>query len=360
MSIITRYLIWEMIPPFLVGVFGFVLIMVTDVVFTFTDLIINKGVPIDVVLKLLLFKLPAIMVLTFPVSTLFATAMALTRLSKDNEMTALRTSGMSVLRMSGPIMGIAFLVGILSFVTNERVVPWANHVSENIIRQMILKQPLTEVKERVFFKEMGDRYFYIEEVDPKRNQMKNVMIYEAGNISHFPRVILAKEASWSGQKWTLKDGVVHKYEDKGTLVYQAHFSTMSVDVRENLLALSEQRTPQEMSSRELGDQIKRLREGGVSTHALAVDFHLKFAIPATCLVFALIGIPFSLPRVRSGQAWGLIFSIALVFTYYVFASICRSLGRGGAFSPIVSAWLPHLIFGALGSILLLREEYFHG
>jgi lipopolysaccharide export LptBFGC system permease protein LptF len=84
-----------------------VLIMITDLIFTLTDLIINKGVPASAVLQLLFFKLPAILTLTFPVTTLFGTAMALGRFSSDNEMVALRTSGVSLFRISVPIVAIS-------------------------------------------------------------------------------------------------------------------------------------------------------------------------------------------------------------------------------------------------------------
>jgi lipopolysaccharide export system permease protein len=137
MKVIDRYVGIEMIGPFVVGVVGFVLVLAVDLLFTMTDLIINKGVPLGAVVKLLVYKLPALMVLTFPVSTLFATAMALGRLSKDNEITALRTSGVSLFRISVPILVIGILVSLGAYINSEKIVPHANQVANNIIRQII-------------------------------------------------------------------------------------------------------------------------------------------------------------------------------------------------------------------------------
>ena len=125
-----------MFPQFMLGVAGFILIMITDLLFTLTDLIINRGVPFLIILKLLIYKLPAIMVLTYPVSTLFAVTMTMGRLGKDSEITALRTSGVNLLRISLPIFGLALFISMMAFLMDERVVPYTNHVSENIIRQI--------------------------------------------------------------------------------------------------------------------------------------------------------------------------------------------------------------------------------
>ena len=89
-----------MLGPFLVGTVGFIMVMITDLLFTFTDLIINKGIPFFAVIQLMIFRLPSILIMTFPVATLFATAMALGRLSVDSEINAMRTSGTSLWRIA--------------------------------------------------------------------------------------------------------------------------------------------------------------------------------------------------------------------------------------------------------------------
>jgi len=356
-KIVDRYILAELLPPFLLGICGFVLIMVTDLLFTFTDLIINRGVPVEAILKLLFFKLPAIMVLAFPVSTLFATSMVLTRLAKDNELTALRTSGMNLLRLSLPIILASFLISIGAYLTNEKVVPWTNHISENIIRQVILKNPLPEVKENVFFRGSENRYFYVHKVNSKLKILENIMIYEL-TFEKLPQVIVAQKAKWEERFWNLEEGYIHKYDENGRLAYEAKFDKMRIPVHENILTFTEQKTPQEMTSAELKDLIDLLKKGGVSTAALAVDFYMKFSIPITSLVFALIGIPLSLPPVRFGRTWGIILSIALVFSFYVWASVFRSLGRGGILPPYLAAWMPQVLTATLGGGLIIREGYF--
>jgi len=357
MKIIDRYIAEEMTGPFLVGVIGFIMVMTVDLLFTMADLIINKGVPLWAVLKLLVYKLPSILVLTFPVSTLFSTAMALGRLSKDNEIVALRTSGVTLFRITLPILAIGFLVTIASYVTNEKIVPHANHVATNIIRQIIYKQPLPEVKENLFFKDAYNRFYYARRIDMKTKTMDGVMVYEVIG-ENFPRVILADKAQFQGRVWGLEKGTIHKYDDEGFLKYEASFADMKLNVSEDVLGFSENKSSEEMNSNELTSMIGLLERGGVKTNALKTELLMKYSVPLTCFVFALVGIPFSLPSPRSGRTWGLIVTIVFMFTFYVFASVFKSLGKGGIVPPFFAAFTPQLTFIIIGCALLFKEGYF--
>ncbi|MFA5112995.1 MAG: LptF/LptG family permease [Candidatus Margulisiibacteriota bacterium] len=352
MKILDRYVVREMAGPFLVGVVGFILVLAVDLLFTMADLIINKGVPLFAVLKLMLFKLPSLMILTFPVSTLFGTAMALGRFSRDNELAALRTSGVSLWRIAIPILLVGLLVSLLSFVTNEKIVPYANQVSNNIIRQIIYKQPLPEVKENVFFKDARNRYYYARRVNMKVRTMEGIMVYELTD-EKFPQVITAQSATFAGRLWELQQGVIHKYDQQGYLKYEADFTAMKLNVADDVLSFTEQKGYTDMDRRELTEMIKVLEKGGSNTAALLTELYMRFSVPLTCFVFALAGIPFSLSSPRSGQTWGVIMTIVFMFTFYVFASICRSLGRGGVIDPALAAFTPQASFMLVGFVMLV-------
>jgi lipopolysaccharide export system permease protein len=354
MKILDRYLISDLIGPFLLGIAGFILIMTVDLLFTFVDMIINKGVPTWAVIRLIFYKLPAIMVLTFPVSFLFATTFSLGQLAKDSELSAMRTSGISFLRISIPILAMAIVVSGMAFFTNEAMVPLANRISDNIIKQIIYKQPLTEVKEQTFFKDNFNRFFYIRKVSLKTSSIEDVMIYEL-NKGYFPRVIIAKYGKIGGGSWELTEGTIHTYDDSGRMNYESSFSSMKILVDESAMNFSQQKTTDEMNSKDLKELIATLNKGGVDTAALSTDFMMKISIPVTTFVFALLAIPLSIPAQRAGKAWGFVISIVIMFTFYVFASVFRSMGRGGMVMPFFAAWFPPILVSLLGTALLYRE-----
>ena len=354
MKLLDRYVLREMLGPFMVGVVGFILVLTVDLLFTMADLIINKGVPVWAVLKLLCFKMPSLLVMTFPVSTLFGTAMALGRLSKDNELTALRTSGVSLFRIAAPILALGLFVSLLSYVTNERIVPYANYVSNTIIREVLYRQPLPEVKDNVFFKDPQNRYYYARRVDLKNQRIDNIMVYELG-ADKYPRMIIADSATYAGRLWQLTNGVVHKYDAKGYLSYEAAFGEMKLNVAEDVLDFTKQKDIMDMDRGELTRMIGVMSRGGADTRSLLTELYLRFSIPLTCFVFALVGIPFSLTSPRSGQTWGIVVTIVFMFTFYVFASVFRSLGRGGLLPPEAAAFTPQVSFIVIGFAMLWFE-----
>ncbi|MBU0581424.1 MAG: LptF/LptG family permease [Candidatus Margulisbacteria bacterium] len=357
--IIDRYIITEVAGPFIFGVLGFVIIGMVDILFTLIDLFINSGIPFLVVFRLLIFKIPAIMVLFFPMATLFATMIVLIRMAKDSEITVFRAGGVCMLRIVAPILVAGFIVTLLSFLVNEKVVPWANHISDNLIRRAVLKKPPPDIAENTFFKESRDRYFYIRKLDSGKHLMEDIFIYET--TRDFPRLITAKTATWTGQEWQLQDGFVHKFDEEGFVSYEGKFNKMNIKVdRDVNNFFSDEKTPREMSSTELKNKIKGLEKGGVDTKSLAVDFQMKFAEPAASLAFALIGAAICIAFVRSSKDWwGVVGSVLLAlltvgFYFFVMATF-RSLGRGGAIPALLGAWSPNFIFMVLAGILLWRE-----
>jgi lipopolysaccharide export system permease protein len=110
-----------------------------------------------------------------------------------------------------------------------------------------------------------------------------------------------------------------------------------------------------MNTAELGSQIDFLKKGGAVTQQLATEFQMKYSIPLTTLVFALIAIPLSLPSPRGGRAFGFALSVVIVFSFYVFASVFRSMGRGGMLAPVPAAWIPPVAVALFGTGLIIKE-----
>jgi lipopolysaccharide export system permease protein len=130
---------------------------------------------------------------------------------------------------------------------------------------------------------------------------------------------------------------------------------MKLNVSDDVLNYTEQKTYTDMDRKELLESIKVLGQGGVNTRALLTELYMRYSIPLTCFVFALVGIPFSLSSPRSGQTWGLLVTIVFMFTFYVFASVFRSLGRGGMVLPELAAFTPQVTFMLIGFALLYFE-----
>lgn len=110
-----------------------------------------------------------------------------------------------------------------------------------------------------------------------------------------------------------------------------------------------------MSREELGERIDLFKKSGINVDSLMVDYHLKLAEPLTALIFVLISVPLSLSG-KESRTFNLIFTIIIVFLYYVILSFSRSFGKNYVLPPLIAAWLPNFIFFILGVILLFWRE----
>ncbi len=356
LTILDRYLLLEIQKPFWSGTFGFIVMNLANLLYIYAQLIVSSGVPVPIVLKLLAFNLPAIMVITFPVAYLFGTLLATGRLSRDSEITALRACGTSFRRLTIPLVLGSILVSIGNFGINDRIVPWANRQVVDLVRDLMLHQSRPLFKDNVFFKGEDDRYFYVKQVDQRTHQMIGIMVVD--RKARPPETIVSRTGTWSGRRWELQDGVIHRYGSDPFVEREEHFDRFSIDVDQDPDTFFTQGdlSPQEQTSSELGRKIETMKAGGVDTRTIEVDYHLKYSLPYATFFITLFAAPIGLRYARLGAFLGVAITIAVVFVYYIVMSIARSMGNAGMIDPLVAAWIQNWLFGLVGLWLIWRVD----
>ena len=357
LPIIDRYLLWEFLKPFLFSIFAITVITISSTLFEMMDMIIVKQVAAVKVLKLLLYKLPDVMVKSFGVGVLFSTILSLTQLVKNNEFTAMRMGGVGLHRIMLPFLILAIIISGSTYFINEKVVPWTNHRSENIVRKIILQDGIPTLQEGVFFKGVEDRYLYIDEINRGTGEMKNIIVYELQDEKTYPRMITAERGYFKNKVWHLQQGKIQKFDKEGKVIYQSGFQNFEINVNKKLDNFyGEQKTTAEMSRQELKEDIETFKKSGLEVDSLMVDYHRKLATPFASLIFVLIGAPLSI-KSDKGKVFGIVASIITILFYYIFMSFCRSLGGNGLLDPLLAAWLPNIVFAVVGVSLLIKEEF---
>ena len=355
-KILDRYIIKEVMSFVALAASALTIMLIVKTLFELTDMLINEKVALLYVVKLLVYRLPAFLVLTFPMSLLASSELAIGRLSTDGEITAIRAAGISLRRIVIPFVTAALVISILSFLINDYIVPKANHTSQNIIREIVLKEGPSYIRRNVFFRDAENRYFYVNRFDEKNMIMQDIMVYEFTRAKS-PRTITAKKGMWVNDTWKLENGTIYNYDEEGKITYEMSFATMDIMVKEDLEKFFQnQRTPQEMGSSELKQQISILQQAGADTKSFEVDLHMKYSVPFSGLIFVLLGVPLGLWVKKGSKATGIIISIVLIFIYYISVSTTRSFGRGDILAPVLAAWLPNIIFAILGIIIIFRAE----
>ena len=352
MKIIDKYLALEFIKPFFIVLFALTVIMISTFLFQLTDFIIIKKVPIATVTKLLFYKLPSFVVETLSMSVLFSTLLALSRLVKDSEYTALRMGGITFVRLLVPLLILGLLISGVTYVLNERLVPWATTRYERIKDNLINQQDNPYLEQDIFFKTNQKQYFYIKSFDRKANKMNNILVYHPKQ----QQLLTAKFAQVKDNLINLQSVIVSKLNGDGYLKEEIQLQSKKLKLESNLDELiNKQKNPSELNRAELKRRIEIFKQSGLDVTNLSVEYHFKLAQSLACLIFVLIGAPLSIKSDR-GRIVGIIISVVIIFVYYVLLSIAKSLGKNALLDPFLAAWLPNFIFILLGSCLILKED----
>jgi lipopolysaccharide export system permease protein len=369
-SIMDRYLSYEMIAPFLFGVGAFSSIaLAIGSLFELVRLMTDAGLDLWSAIQIFVLRLPGFMVYSFPMAVLLATLLSYSRLSSDGEITALRSCGVSVYRLVVSAIVLSLLVSGITFAFNEIIVPSANWQAKTTLRDALNQDnPLFKTND-IFYNQYGDivypdgrveqglvRSFYARRFDGQQMYDLTVMDFSQGSLQ---QISVAKSAFWltAQNVWQFNDGTTYIISPDGSYQSILSFEEQRLKLPRAPLDLAqEQRSSDEMNIRELSAHIDLIRQSGniKEERKLAVRLQQKYALPFICVVFALVGAPLGMRPQRTGTALGFGLSVLIIFGYYVLLFICGALGQVGIVSPIVAAWLPNVICLSIGILLLSR------
>ncbi|HEY3281052.1 MAG TPA: LptF/LptG family permease [Armatimonadota bacterium] len=362
MRTVDRYLLRELALPFAAGVFGFLLIFVGALLFTLLDLVVKSGTPFLLLAKLVALKVPYLMVHVLPYATLFAICLAVNRMARESEITAMRVAGVSLRRLMAPLALAALCVSLLSLFLSEKVSPATNHEAMRIYRLALLGPARPDLKQDVFFSAQGYT-FYVRQVEKGsdgRFLLTDVMMYEGpAHGERFPVLTTARRATAEANAttWVLTEGVQIRLDASGFSSQEWAFKRMTLDLEKGIEQYwADQKMPDEMSSAELRKQIDLFGKGGIDVASLKVDYLSKLAFPFACLVLTLLSMPLTVHFSRGGPSMGFLVVVGLFFLYYNAYFLTKMLGSAGILPPLLAAWGPNVVFGALGLALLRREE----
>jgi lipopolysaccharide export system permease protein len=395
MRILNRYIIFEVIPPFLLSLGVMTLILMLLRIFKLFELIITKGIAISIVGELFLYYLPAILVLSAPMSILVATLIAFGRLSEDNEITAMKATGISLYRLVIPVLLVAILLAVLMAFFYDTVLPISNHRLKNLLMDIGMKRPDLNMQEGVFIDDFPGYQLLIQKIDDQSGYLESITIFkqDSGRVTE---IIIAQNgqmgskderANTSGDTITmiLYNGEIHQLNPKEPERYRRmKFDTYTLHLKTNTELIRQERdykSDDELPTSELEKRVEKVDEAVADAqkkideakndlevtraekqiesysqirNALLVLIYQKFSIPFASVAFVLIGIPFGIMVRRSGKGVGFGVSTGFFLIYYVFMVSGQSLGTRGYIPPLFAMWLPNLVLSAIGVILIIR------
>lgn len=374
LPLLDRWLLGELAGPLIFGIAAFTAVSLSvGAVFELVRRVAESGLPLDVAVQVLVLQMPSFLVLSFPMATLMATLLTYSKLSGNSELTALRSVGVATWRMVVPAVCLALVMTLLTFGFNEAVVPHTLFQAKATLNRAIGRAVTGEQGERVTYSRYSDvelpdgsrekgltHFFYAQRFN--KGVMEQVTLLDLSRTGQ--RLMLtAQKARWDPDEaqWEFLDGHVYVVgDDADAPNTSAAFDRYLYPLGTEPLGVA--KLPKDANAMTIGQARtaeRLLRESGDPKGArkLRVRIQEKFAFPAVCLVFGLMGSSLGVrPNSRRSRSQGFGLSVLLIFGYYLVAFSFSSLGVKGVLPAVVSAWSPVLIGLLIGAGLLQRAS----
>src|SRR5579862_6758915 len=363
-SILDGYLLREMLGPFLFALGAYLLFWALNIFFLAADYIINQHAPIFLVLRFVIFRVPQAIPMAFPFACLFAALLAMGRVMGDNEITAMRTAGIPVMRIALSPLIFGFAMFLIAYSMNEWVAPASVDLSTRTFYQIIYHTDSLPVEPQFFRKDPDTgNTFYVGQVAPDNKTMIDVQIFKPAKFGPWNETLQAKTASVRASTLVLHDVINTRYNEDGFVTNQQHVKDVSIGLplgeTASQFVSQVNNDPWTMSSKSLRTQVNALQSqgiGGTAMGNLQINLADKLAWPFACIIGVVVAVPLALRFGRRGRMLGIALSIVAFFVYYLMVSAASAFGRNGALNPYLAAWLPNIVVGTAGAVLLWLEE----
>lgn len=364
-TIINRYIFREILFPFFMCLFVFTFVLLMGKILQLMDLMINKGVSIIDITKLILYLLPTFLLITIPISLLISILIALGRLSADSEIIIMKSSGISLYQMLLPI-GIASLCAlVLTAVMGVMGAPYGNYATRNLVFDIAKKKASVGIKEKVFNDDFYGLVLYAEKIPVHGDFMEGVFISDNRLIKE-PTTIIAQKGYLVSNPESmtitlrLKNGSTHTVDSNFKSYKIMDFSSYDINLdlsapisdKKSAVGLTDKKS-KEMFFFELAQGVQNLQSDDPIRRQLIIELNKKITIPLSCIIFGILGIPLGIGQVRSGKSRGFTIGLFVITVYYVLQLSGEALGETGKVAPALGAWAPNIILGIIGVYMLL-------
>lgn len=357
MKILDRYVLRELVVPFLIGTLSVLLMFQANTLIFQLKTFSLSAVPPLALAQLILYKTPFFLTWTLPIAMSLTSSLAISRLAREAELTAMRGAGGSVLRVCMPVMAFGALVAVGLWYITERVMPQSQAAARKLETDLSVRGISPEFRSNVVVNLRNFTASFGSVTRGKGNvvQLSQILLFERPRVGE---VVLytAEQGEYRDGIWTLEDAKA--WHIKGTTL--TSFVPHKKPVINDPISVESLFSPpgdDELTADQILAEIENGKKTGQDTTSLQVAYHSRFAVPATCLIFAVVGPIFAVWLARSGGFVGVLLSIVIVFLWYnAFIISTEILGRNALVPPWLAAWLPNILFAVFGILAIRRLE----
>ena len=355
--ILDRYLMREFAAFAGIGLAVTAALFVVVDLFQTLDRYLRVKPPMLYIFEHFLYRLPAALHDGLPVVMLVATVFLFVTLTRFHELTAMKAAGLSLYRISAPILIVGLGVAASALLFQELLLPRLKELGEEVDRVKIRGELPRQLqsRQRMWMRSSDTRFFRVELMSPQTSDLYGMTILEIDKTFRLVNRLDARQAHWTARGWEIRDGA---FRDVGAdTVDTEPFTRTALDLSDDIGEFTAiQKRGEDMSYRELSDYVVKLRAAGFQVKGYLVDLYSKLSFPLVNLVMVLVAIPFSLQSPRGGRVFGIGLAIAIMAGYLVVHYVALAFARADLLPPLAAAWTANVIFLGIGTSLFLRAR----
>ncbi len=357
-NIIDRYILREFTK---VLVLVLVSVVALFVIVEYTEIardVRENAVAASTLLRYFRFQIFTVLNWTLPISVLVATLVTFGILSKNNEVTAIKSGGVSLYRVAAPILFVAAIISLLAYFILDFVLPYANQRVYEIKRRIEGKTAITRSQQKLWYLGKGRYIINFLAYDTNAKRLTQVQVFEFHPADfRLTRRVFAQSATWNGQAWVFENGWIRSFTDDGESTFAPITRPVALFYPETPEDFATEVTPpDQMTYAQLRRYIATLRESGYAADELAVKLYGKTSWPAISIVMALIAMPFAFKIGRRGALYGVGLALVLGIIYWMVYAIFTKFGEVGNLPPLLSAWSANILFALAAVYMFLHVE----
>ena len=357
-KIIDQYIFKRFISTLFIVLIAFIIIFIIVNIIDFLDKFIEKDLTSKEILTYYLYTIPLFINIAFPMSILIATIYTIGSLQKNNEITAIKASGISIRRIGLPIILSGIIFCCLSFYF-ENIIVVKSIQKRFAIEKKLKPHDSKYIKNRKtnIFYHLDDSFLEIKKFNYKNDTGYNISLqkYDGSDLTYR---IDAKKMIWQidSNSWNLINGSIREWKNDEFDYQTFKNKNLYIDDINPSIIKKDFVQPEEMDYWELSNLILKFEKNGIDATRWLVNKHYKTAFACVPLIMVIFGIALSIQQPRGNSAVGIGLSIIVIFMYYALILFGKTLGYNGVLSPFISVWFINFLFLIFGAFTFLRAK----
>ena len=352
MHVLDRYIALRFLRSLTYSLLVFIMIYVVVDLVEHLDTFVDAEAQSGQVLRYYLNYLPAIIVLTLPISVLMASLFTVGGFSKNNELLAMKSAGMSLGRIAVPLLALGLVLSGVLLVFAELVVPSTDQERFEILKYEIEgRQPDRKtIAYHVYSQGADGRQFRLERYDLVRLRGYGVMVQKIEN-SRVLWTIRADEIQWQDSLWVLRKGEEREFNSENWVPFDSLAKPSWTETPSDFS--QRDKVPENMGFVELLEYVRVKERSGQDASKERFRLHFKLALPFMCFIILMVGIPIASSPKRAGLALSFGIAAGITIVYIFMLRIMESLGKAGDVPPVLAAWVMNAFFLIIGILLFM-------